>query len=53
MIQAILLIAIDISSLTKLLAPMIRETNRYAEQRLQIQELIRRSKALQWKPTEY
>ncbi|CAF1656880.1 unnamed protein product, partial [Adineta ricciae] len=32
---------------------MVHETNRYAQQHLQAQELAQRSKALQWKPTTH
>ncbi|CAF1534963.1 unnamed protein product [Rotaria sp. Silwood1] len=35
----------------EIISLMVRETNRYAEQHLQTQELSKRSQVLQWKPT--
>ncbi|CAF1085913.1 unnamed protein product [Didymodactylos carnosus] len=35
----------------EIISLMVRETSRYAEQHLQTQELTKRSKTLQWKPT--
>jgi hypothetical protein len=35
----------------EIISLMVRETNRYAEQHVQTQKLTKRSKTLQWKPT--
>ena len=35
----------------EIISLVVRETNRYAEQHLQIHKLTKRSKALQWRPT--
>ena len=35
----------------EIISLMVRETNRYAEQHLQTQKFTKRSKTLQWKPT--
>jgi hypothetical protein len=35
----------------EIISLMVHETNRYAQQHLQSQELSKRSKTLQWKPT--
>ena len=35
----------------EIISPMVRETNRYAEQHAKTQKLSKRSKTLQWKPT--